>query len=170
MSIDAVCFSHGQESGPWGTKIRTLARTARAADWQVESLDYQGMADPLARVEKCVAYCREQGEPIVLYGSSMGGYVAMATAAQVPVRGLFLLAPALFMPGYGEYMPDPLPACPTAIVHGWRDDVVPYAGSVRYGEETGATVTLLDSDHRLTAELDVINRLFAEFLERLRAR
>jgi len=170
MSLDAVCFSHGQESGPWGTKIRTLAETARAADWQVESLDYQGMADPLARVDKCVAYCREQREPIVLYGSSMGGYVAMATAAKVPVRGLFLLAPALFMPGYGEYMPDPLPVCPTVIVHGWRDDVVPYAGSIRYGEETGATVTLLDSDHRLTAELDAINRLFAEFLDRLRAR
>jgi len=170
MSLDAVCFSHGQESGPWGTKIRTLAETARAADWRVESLDYQGMADPLARVEKCVEYCREQGEPIVLYGSSMGGYVAVATAAQVPTRGLFLLAPALFMPGYGEYMPNPLPDCPTMIVHGWRDDVVPYAGSVRYGEETGATVTLLDSDHRLTAELDDINRLFAEFLNRLRAR
>lgn len=169
MSMDAVCFSHGQDSGPWGTKIRTLAETASAAGWGIESLDYQGMADPLARVEKCVAYCREQDEAIVLYGSSMGGYVAMATAARVPVRGLFLLAPALFLPGYEEYMPDPLPDCPTTIVHGWRDDVVPYSGSVRYGEETGATVTLLDSDHRLTANLDDINMLFARFLSRLRA-
>ena len=50
MTTDAVCFSHGQESGPWGTKIQTLAETARAADWAVESLDYQGMADPLERV------------------------------------------------------------------------------------------------------------------------
>ena len=36
------------------------------------------------------------------------------------------------MPGYEEVMPDP-PECPTLIVHGWRDDVVPWQGSVRYG-------------------------------------
>lgn len=169
MSRNAVCFSHGQESGPWGTKIRTLAEIARAQDWAVESLDYQGMADPLARVDKCVAYCGEQPEPIVLYGSSMGGYVAMATAARVPVRGLFLLAPALFMPGYEEYMPQPLPDCPTLIVHGWRDDVVPFAGSLKYGEATGATVMLVESDHRLTSNLADIERLFADFLAGLQS-
>jgi hypothetical protein len=40
---------------------------------------------------------------------------------------------------------------------------------VRYGEETGASVVLIDSDHRLTADLDLIDRLFADFLQRLRA-
>jgi len=169
MSRDAVCFSHGQDSGPWGTKIRRLADAAQAAGWDVESLDYQSMADPLARVDKCAAYCYAQRDPIVLYGSSMGGYVATAVAARVPVRGLFLLAPALFMPGYEEFMLDPLPACPTTIVHGWRDDVVPYSGSLRYGEATGASVLLLDSDHRLKSQLDAIERLFADFLDRLRA-
>jgi hypothetical protein len=54
------------------------------------------------------------------------------------------------------------------IVHGWRDDVVPYAGSVRYGEETGAGVMLLDGDHRLTANIGQINQLFGDFLQRLR--
>lgn len=169
MRHGTVCFSHGQDSGPWGTKICSLADSARALGWAVESLDYRGMADPLQRVEKCVAWCEQHGEPAVLYGSSMGGYVATAAAARVPARGLFLLAPALFMPGYEEYMPDPLPACPTIIVHGWRDDVVPFAGSLRYGEATGASVVLLDSDHRLTSDLDEIHRLFAPFLERLGA-
>lgn len=169
MSRDHVCFSHGQESGPWGTKIRRLAQTARAAGWEAESLDYQGMADPLARVDKCAAWCEQLGEPAVLYGSSMGGYVAAATAARVPVRGMFLLAPALFMPGYDEYMPDPLPHCPTMIVHGWRDDVVPYAGSLKFGELTGAGVLMVDGDHRLTAHLEQIERLFADFLVRVRA-
>ncbi|MBT8445151.1 MAG: alpha/beta fold hydrolase [Gammaproteobacteria bacterium] len=170
MASDTVCFSHGQDSGPWGSKIQRLADTAMAAGWTVESLDYQGMADPLARVDKCVAWCAQQDEPAVLYGSSMGGYVSAAAASRVPARGMFLLAPALFMPGYEEYMPDPLPNCPTMIVHGWRDDVVPYAGSVRYGEETGASVVLIDSDHRLTDAIDLIDRLFADFLARLRNR
>lgn len=165
MTGGTVCFSHGQDSGPWGTKIRKLAGSAQSSGWAVESLDYQGIADPLARVAKCEAWCRQQAGAVVLYGSSMGGYVAMATAARVPVQGLFMLAPALFVPGYEEYMPDPLPACPTAIVHGWRDDVVPYAGSVRYGDLTGATVTLLDGDHRLTASLADIDRLFTRFLD-----
>jgi len=100
----------------------------------------------------------------VLIGSSMGGYVATAAASRVGARGLFLLAPALFMPGYGEYMPDPLPDVPTMIVHGWHDDIVAHEGSIRYGREIGASVVLLDSDHRLTASIDIITRLFRDFL------
>lgn len=164
MTLQAVCFSHGQESGPWGTKIRAMADIASVEGWAVESLDYRGIDDARARTEKLVEYCRDQGEPIVLVGSSMGGYVAMAAASRAGARGLFLLAPALYMPGYGEYMPDPLPDLPTMIVHGWRDDVVPHEGSIRYGYETGASVVLLDSDHRLTAMIDVISRLFRDFL------
>ena len=163
-----VCFSHGQDSGPWGTKIQRLADTAIAAGWSVESIDYRGMADPLERVEKCVAWCGRQQDPFVLYGSSMGGYVSVAAASRVHPIGMFLLAPALFMPGYEEYMPDPLPSCPTTIVHGWNDDVVPYAGSVEYGEKTGASLVLIDSDHRLTSDLEHIKRLFGEFLTRVR--
>ena len=164
MAIKAVCFSHGQESGPWGTKISALAEVARAENWAVDSLDYRGIEDARQRADRLVDYCRAQGEPIVLVGSSMGGYVATASASRVEARGLFLLAPALFMPGYGEYMPDPLPDVPTMIVHGWRDDVVPHEGSIRYGRETGASVVLLDGDHRLTASIDVIARLFRDFL------
>ncbi|HJP37531.1 MAG: alpha/beta fold hydrolase [Gammaproteobacteria bacterium] len=169
MTIKLVCFSHGQESGPWGTKICAMADVARAAGWKVESLDYQGIEDARVRADQLVEYCRSQGAPIVLVGSSMGGYVATAAASRVGARGLFLLAPALYMPGYGEYMPDPLPDCPTMIVHGWRDDVVPHAGSIRYGNETGASVILLESDHRLTASINAINRLFSNFLTDLEA-
>ena len=47
----AVIFSHGQESGPWGTKIQAMAAAARALGCRVESIDYQGIADPAARVQ-----------------------------------------------------------------------------------------------------------------------
>ncbi len=164
MVARAVCFSHGQESGPWGTKIQAMADTARAAGWTVESLDYRGIDDARVRADKLVDYCQDQDEPIVLVGSSMGGFVATAAASRVGARGLFLLAPALFMPGYGEYMPDPLPDTPTMIVHGWHDDIVPHDGSIRYGRQTGASVVLLDSDHRLTTSIDIIARLFRDFL------
>ena len=95
-----VCFSHGKESGPWGTKIAAMADLARDRGLAVESIDYRGMDDPLARVEKLVGHCAPLDRPLVLVGSSMGGHVAAAASARLPgVEGLFLLAPAFFMPG-----------------------------------------------------------------------
>lgn len=162
MSI--VCFSHGQESGPWGTKIHALAGIAREAGHAVESLDYQGMADPRARARKLVAWCRAQPEPAILVGSSMGGYVALAAASEVGAAGLFLLAPALYVPGYETIPLRPPPACRITIVHGWQDDVLPWSGSTRYGELSGATVVLVRDDHRLVADLAGLGRLFRLFL------
>jgi pimeloyl-ACP methyl ester carboxylesterase len=167
MALKAVCFSHGQESDPWGTKIRAMADAARDEGWVADSLDYRGIDDARVRADKLVEYCRAQDGPIVLVGSSMGGYVATAAASRSGARGLFLLAPALFMPGYGEYMPEPLPDVPTMIVHGWHDDVVPHEGSIRYGRETGASVVLLDGDHRLTANIKMITFLLRKFLANL---
>jgi len=157
MTSGEVVFSHGQESGPWGTKIRAMAETAREAGWSVTSIDYQGIAEPLLRVDKLLAYCAGLENPPFLVGSSMGGYVALATAARIPARGLFLLAPALYLPGYEEHLPEPgPPACATTIVHGWHDDVVPYRGSLRWGEQTNARVVLVDGDHRLTDNIAFI--------------
>ncbi len=163
-----VCFAHGKESGPWGTKIRALAELARARNWTVESLDYQGMDDPQARVDRLLEYCRGYGAGMALAGSSMGGFVAAAAAAQLPVQGLFLMAPAFYVPGYEQYVPPP-PACPVTIVHGWRDDVVPWEGSVRYAARSRARLTLVDGDHRLTANLPELARLFGMFLLELEA-
>jgi alpha/beta superfamily hydrolase len=158
-----VCFSHGKESGPWGTKIKALAEIARTAGWQVESLDYQGMDDPQARVALLAAWCANTDSAYVLVGSSMGGHVAAAVAAGQPPLGLFLMAPAFFMPGYEQYTPT-YPECPVTIVHGWHDDIVPWQNSVRFAESGSANVVLLDSDHRLTDVLDEVGQQFTLFL------
>ncbi len=161
-----VCFSHGQESGPWGTKIRGMADTSRSLGWDVASLDYQGVTDPLDRVTQLRAHCEILDQAPVLVGSSMGGFVSLAAAAQFPVRGIFLLAPALYLPGYAEHLPVP-PDCPTQIIHGWHDEVVPWASSVRWGEHSRARVLLLDGDHRLTDNLSAIQTELAGFLRDL---
>jgi len=167
--MNKICFSHGQESGPWGTKIRAMADVAKAYSWAVESLDYRGVQDPLDRVEMLVEFCQKQPEPLVLVGSSMGGFVATVAASRVSARGLFLLAPAFYLPGYEENLPVP-PDCPTLIVHGWRDDIVPWHGSVKFGSASRAKLMLLDGDHRLTANIGMINQLFIDFLEGLSKR
>ena len=45
-----VVFSHGLESGPWGRKISALAEVGRAEGYDVHSVDYRGITEPLARI------------------------------------------------------------------------------------------------------------------------
>ena len=75
-----VVFSHGQESGPWGTKIRAMAERVRELGCKADSIDYQGIADPTARVDKLRRECADISEKLILVGSSMGGHVATAAA------------------------------------------------------------------------------------------
>jgi alpha/beta superfamily hydrolase len=168
MNQPRVCFSHGKESGPWGTKIQVLAEIARAKAWVVESLDYRGMDDPQERVDLLVDWCRKQAAPVVLAGSSMGGHVVAAAANIVAPVGIFVMAPAFFVPGYENQTPEP-PACPLTIVHGWRDEIIPWQNSVRYGEACHARLVLLDSDHRLTDVLDEVGHHFNLFLDSISA-
>jgi pimeloyl-ACP methyl ester carboxylesterase len=161
-----VVFSHGKESGPWGRKITAMAALARDLKLGVESVDYRGIDDPAARVERLVATAARITRPIVLVGSSMGGHVSAAAAARLEPRGLFLLAPAFYMPGFEAYTPQEVP-CPTAIVHGWRDDIVPVENSVRWAREHRSALHVLDSDHRLEDRIDAICALLRSFLAEL---
>ena len=161
-----VCFSHGQESGPWGHKISAMADLVRDRGASVESVDYRGMADPTARVRKLVDYGKTVEAPLVLVGSSMGGHVAAAASAELSVEGLFLIAPAFFMPGYEALTPTP-DARRISIVHGWGDEVVPAANSIRWAQPHRAELHLLDGDHPLTDRIFEINRLFDGFLHDL---
>src|SRR3954469_7213758 len=161
-----LVFSHGQDGEPWGTKIVAMAEVAKRHKLPVDSIDYRGMDDPAARVTKLLEFCKSSAGPFILVGSSMGGHVATAVASQVETRALFLLAPAFFIPGYEQYTPV-APQCRIDIVHGWNDTVVPVENSIRYARQYKCTLHILDSDHRLTAQLDEVCELFDAFLLRL---
>ena len=157
-----VLFSHGQESGPWGTKITALAHDARDAGLEADSIDYRGMPDPAERAAKLVARMRDSNDEILLAGSSMGGYVAVAAAQQRPAAGLFLMAPALAVPGWPEL--GETVSAPAFIVHGWQDDVVPIEWSIDFARANHARLHLLNAGHSLTEALDEIRTLFRAFL------
>lgn len=161
--MTTVIFSHGQESGPWGTKIRAMAELVKELGCSADSIDYQGITDPTERVDKCVRECAGIDDALVLVGSSMGGHVATAAAGQVGAVGLFVLAPAYFMEGYEGLTPEP-PTIPITIVHGWHDNIVPVENSIRYARNCSATLHLVDGDHRLTANIDEINKYLHQFL------
>jgi pimeloyl-ACP methyl ester carboxylesterase len=166
-----VVFSHGLESGPWGRKISVLAEIARSQGYEAHSVDYRGMRDPRERVARLVEFwtALPGDEGKVLAGSSMGGYVSLAAALQLsalglpPARGLFLIAPALYLEGLPPLPSDPL-QCPVAVVHGWRDEVVPFMDSVRFGSLHDAALHLMAGDHLLHEQLPVIQTVFERFL------
>ncbi len=160
-----IYFSHGKESGPWGTKIRRLAAVAQRAGWQVTSPDYTATHNPDVRVQLLLD-AQPSGEPLVLVGSSMGGYVSAVAAQTLTPAGLFLLAPAIGLPGYAVQTPAPH-AGVLEIVHGWGDDVVPPANVLQFARERRATLHLLDDGHRLVNVLPQIETLFAAFLARV---
>jgi pimeloyl-ACP methyl ester carboxylesterase len=164
--VGRVVFSHGKESGPWGSKITAMAATVRELGSVAESVDYRGIEDPTARVRRLIDFAEGLAGPLVLVGSSMGGHVSAAAASQIKPLGLFLLAPAFYMAGYEEYTPQDV-ACPTVIVHGWHDDIVPVENSIRWARDHRSTLHLLDSGHRLEDQIEPICLLLRGFLLRL---
>ena len=163
--MTTVIFSHGQESGPWGTKIRAMAERVKSLGCDADSIDYRGMADPTERVAKLVRECAHIEDRLILVGSSMGGHVATTAADELGAAGLFVLAPAYYMEGLEALTPSP-PGMPICIVHGWHDDIVPAENSIRFARSCGATLHMINGDHRLTANIDEINEYLTHFINK----
>ena len=163
-----VYFAHGKESGPWGSKIRHLASIAEANGYEVVSPDYYALPDPEARVKHLLGLLSQEPETsdIVLVGSSMGGYISTVVASSLPIKGLFLMAPALYIPSYSvqAYAPQ---SDHVYVVHGEHDEVIPLAHSQRFAKETTCTLQVLDGDHRLNSVLRELGCCFDEFLQKM---
>lgn len=161
-----VIFSHGKESGPWGCKIKRLAPIAEKYGCEVESIDYTDTMDPDLRVERLTKFLESEQDDLVLVGSSMGGYVSLVVSESVEARALFLMAPALYIPGYHgqDYRSK---SKHTEIVHGWSDDVIPVEHSIRYARDAHCSLHIIDGDHALNGSIDVVEALFASFLDRI---
>jgi predicted esterase len=143
-----------------------MAELARGLGCEADSIDYQGIPDPGDRVAKLIREAGAIGDRLLLVGSSMGGHVATAAAEALGAAGLFVLAPAYYMPGYEALTPSP-PGMPICIVHGWRDDVVPVDNSIRYARDCRAELHIVDGDHRLTENIDDINYHLRRFIEKI---
>jgi len=158
-----IIFSHGKDSEPWGSKITVLAACARELGFEVDSVDYRGIDDPRQRVITLLHFAKPLNARPILVGSSLGGHVATTASVELRATGLFLMAPAFYMPGFEQYTPRPA-SCPISIVHGWNDDIVPIDNSIRYAREHKATLHVINSDHRMTEQIDIITACFKLFL------
>ena len=163
-----VIFSHGKESGPWGFKIKRLSRIAQKLGYHIESIDYTDTMDPDQRVERLRAFLKDEKDSYVLVGSSMGGYVSLVVSESVDAKAVFLMAPALYIPGYKNQQ-HRSKSPHIEIVHGWSDDIIPVENSIQYAKEADCTLHVISGDHPLNGSIDVVDGLFEAFLNKVLA-
>jgi len=158
-----VIYNHGKDSSPWGEKTLVFAEVAKRHGYVFESPDYREVVNPDDRVRQLLALDLSDYDEIVLIGSSMGAYVATVAAETIKPRGLFLMAPAFYLPGYlrTEFNP---PANHTLVIHGWQDDIVPPEHSWTFCQKYHICLKMLNSDHRLISELPALAEEFDRFL------
>ena len=165
-------LSHGFESGPDATKVTALAEAAEALGWTHERPDYTDLdaqreiselGNVPARIERLLGLARQaagQG-PLVLAGSSLGAYISGLVSLQVPVAGLFLMAPPIRM---GSAHPLDAAAVPTSIIHGWRDELIPADEVVMWAQARRERRLMVDDTHGLTEHVDSSMLAFAALL------
>jgi len=167
-----IVFPHGKESGPLGRKIQSLMAVAEEMGLSTTSVDYRQCADANERVVLLGQTLKQMDVPstqIVLVGSSMGGYVSTVIANEMPVAGLFLMAPAFWMSAeeYTIHSYQPVTGH-VEITHGFNDDIVPLENCVRFAKEhPGTTLHLVPDDHRLSASHRFLECQFKRFLEEI---
>ncbi len=163
MANLTIVFSHGKESGPEGGKIRHLRETAHEhCTCNTLSVDYREIKSPDERAKHLVETALKLHGDIIFVGSSMGGYVSTVASCSVPVRGLLLMAPAFYLGAEYKVARPSTPCDKVSIVHGRLDEEVPFEKSVKFAEEFGAKLKLVDDGHRL-------KKSYGELDEALRA-
>jgi alpha/beta superfamily hydrolase len=165
-------LSHGFESGPDATKVTALAAVAERLGWSHERPDYTDLdacadvgelGDVPARLERLLQLARAAAGrgPLVLAGSSLGAWISARASLQLPVAGLFLMAPPVRMgaaPALDAAM------VPTSIVHGWDDELIPAAEVVAWARPRRARLLLVEDGHRLSEHVQASADAFAALL------
>lgn len=170
-------LSHGFESGPDATKVTALAEVAGRLGWTHERPDYTDLdaqrdvselGDVMTRLQRLQGLASEAAQrgPLVLAGSSLGAWISARVSLQVPIAGLFLLAPPVRM---GEAPALDAAAVPISIVHGWDDELIPARDVVAWAQPRRARLLLLDDSHRLSAHVAETAEAFAALLASLSA-
>ncbi len=174
MTTRGHCIlSHGFESGPDATKVTALADVCERLGWTHERPDYTDLdarheiselGDVPTRAQRLLKRARGAAArgPLVLAGSSLGAWISGHVSLQVPVAGLFLLAPPVRM---GKAPPlEAAEGIPVSIVHGWDDELIDPAHVVEWARPRRARLLLVDDAHRLERHVQASADAFAELL------
>lgn len=168
-------LSHGFESGPDATKVTALAEVAERLGWSHERPDYTDLdacrdvselgdvEARLARLREIAATAAARG-PVVLAGSSLGAYISGRVSLEVPIHGLFLMAPPTTM---GRLPTLDAAAVPVSIIHGWDDELIPAQQVTDWAHPRRARLLLVNDSHRLSDHVEASADAFAQLLASL---
>jgi len=175
-------YLHGYQSSPFSEKGTLLKETLHAIP-----ITYRNGAPEDLVISECLSRISDviqKDEQVVLIGSSLGGFLAAATALTHPnVTQLILLNPAIIpprtdlhtVPGMPyrilEEMMDPRLfeqkiSASITILRGTNDDVVPDDWVVCFAKAQQATIQLYNDDHRFSKNLQKLPVIISELLQK----
>lgn len=170
-----VILSHGLHSSPAATKVSAMAQVAERMGWSHERPDYsaidgRGQVGDIAHrlgllVERARAARQAADQPLVLAGSSMGAFISGLASLEIACAGLYLIAPPVVIDGFGSTLQ--AATVPTAILHGWNDEVCPVGDVVRWAQTRRCQLELVDDGHRLENHVQHCADAFGRFLAAL---
>jgi predicted alpha/beta-hydrolase family hydrolase len=163
-----LILSHGLESGPDATKVSALAKIAEPLGFRSVRPDYRDLdaTRDVRRIDERIARVKQQcepGTPVILAGSSMGAFTSALASLDMNCVGLFLIALPVAISGYARAFG--ARRVPTALVHGWDDELCSVNDAIAFARSRGDAITLVKDDHRLGAHVDFIAQVFGQFLE-----
>jgi pimeloyl-ACP methyl ester carboxylesterase len=174
-------YIHGYQSSPTGDKAQLFSHTLKAypipyRTCKPEDID---ITDCLKNIAKAI-----QNDPAVtLIGSSLGGFLAAATALTHPsVTTLLLLNPAIIPPNTPYPSDATIPhkmftamieprlftkklSAQSIIFRGTNDTVVPDSYILPFAKIQQATITFLNDNHRLSHNLTNLPHLITRFIQ-----
>jgi predicted esterase YcpF (UPF0227 family) len=175
-------YLHGYQSSPLSEKGTLLKETLHAIP-----IPYRNGAPEDLVISECLSRISDvikKDQQVVLIGSSLGGFLAAATAlSHSNVKQLILLNPAIIPPRTDlhtvqgmptrilEEMMDPrlfeqrIPAS-IIILRGTHDDVVPDDWVIYFAKAHQATIQLYNDDHRFSKNLQKLPVIISELLQK----
>lgn len=169
-----VIISHGLESSPEATKATALSRVVDEMGWTSERPDYRDcdndlsmtrLGDVHGRIARLHDLAKNAHGPLILAGSSMGAFISARVSLDVPVAGLFLMAPPTQLEGFDIRLE--AADIPTCIVHGWDDELIPAAEVVKWAHPRRSQLVLVNDSHRLAEHVEFCAEVFARFVRSL---
>jgi pimeloyl-ACP methyl ester carboxylesterase len=162
-----LILSHGLESSPDATKVSALARIAESLGFHSVRPDYRDLdaSGDVNRIDDRIARLKSHAPPdtpVILAGSSMGAFISALASQELNCVGLFLIALPVAIPGYLRRFD--VARVPTALVHGWDDELCPVDAAIAFARARGDAITLVRDDHRLSAHVDFVAHRFRDFL------
>jgi pimeloyl-ACP methyl ester carboxylesterase len=162
-----LILSHGLHSSPDATKVSALAAVAEPLGFTSARPDYRDLdaSGDVRRIDERIARLVDhapKGAPVILAGSSMGAFASGLASLELNCVGLFLMALPLAIPGYARRFA--AKRVPTALVHGWNDELCPVDDAIAFARARGDEIVLVRDDHRLSEHVDFVAEHFARFL------